>query len=238
MPVRTRLRPSHHEQHRSGRLGWLRAGVLGANDGLLSVASLIVGVAAADNTRQAVTIAGLAALVAGAFSMAVGEYASVSSQRDSELADLEREREELTSQPGAERRELALIYERRGLPADLAARVSEHLTAAGALDAHARDELGIDPGRLADPRQAAAASSAAFTVGGLLPLLMAILAPSEVRIPLTVGLTLVLLGGLGSVGARLGGANPRRAVVRLLIGGALALALTVAIGKITGAAVG
>ena len=129
MPVRTRLRPSHHEQHRSGRLGWLRAGVLGANDGLLSVASLIVGVAAADNTRQAVTIAGLAALVAGAFSMAVGEYASVSSQRDSELADLEREREELTTQPGAERRELALIYERRGLPAELAARVSEHLTA-------------------------------------------------------------------------------------------------------------
>jgi VIT1/CCC1 family predicted Fe2+/Mn2+ transporter len=238
MPVRSRLRLSHHEQHHFDRLGWLRAGVLGANDGLLSVASLIVGVAAADNTREAVTIAGLAALVAGAFSMAVGEFASVSSQRDSELADLDREREELSSQPGAERRELALIYERRGLPPSLAAMVSEHLTAAGALDAHARDELGIDPARLADPRQAASASAAAFTVGGLLPLTMAIVAPSGLRIVLTVGLTLVLLGVLGSVGARLGGANRARAVVRLVVGGALALGLTVAIGAITGAAFG
>ena len=239
MSTRPRPRPHQHgEAHRSGRLPWLRAGVLGANDGLLSVASLVAGVAAADNARSAVIIAGLAALAAGAFSMAVGEYSSVSSQRDTELADLERERGELATQPHAERRELAAIYERRGLPSDLAAQVSEHMHASGALDAHARDELGIDPERLANPAQASLVSAVSFVVGGLLPLIVAIVLPASVRIPLTVALTLVLLGVLGSLGAHLGGAPRARAVARLVIGGGLALGLSIAIGAITGAAVG
>jgi VIT1/CCC1 family predicted Fe2+/Mn2+ transporter len=185
-----------------------------------------------------VIIAGLASLAAGAFSMAVGEYSSVSSQRDTELADLERERDELATQPHAERGELAAIYERRGLPPALAAEVSEHMHASGALDAHARDELGIDPENLANPGQAALVSALSFVTGGVLPLLMAIAVPAGVRILLTVVLTLVLLGVLGSVGARLGGASPGRAVARLVIGGGLALGLSIAIGAITGAAVG
>ncbi|HQV58956.1 MAG TPA: VIT1/CCC1 transporter family protein, partial [Ilumatobacteraceae bacterium] len=182
-------RGSHHaqpEMHRSHRIGWLRAAVLGANDGLLSVAALVAGVAAADNTRSAVVIAGLASLSAGAFSMAVGEYSSVSSQRDTELADLERERQELIEQPAAERRELTRIYEQRGLPRELAEQVSEHLSTHDAFNAHARDELGIDVNALADPKQAALVSALSFLAGGVLPLVVAIVTPSSIRIVLTV----------------------------------------------------
>jgi len=224
--------------HRSHRIGWLRAAVLGANDGLLSVAALVAGVAAADNTRSAVVIAGLASLSAGAFSMAVGEYSSVSSQRDTELADLERERQELIEQPAAERRELTRIYEQRGLPRELAEQVSEHLSTHDAFNAHARDELGIDVNALADPKQAALVSALSFLAGGVLPLVVAIVTPSSIRIVLTVVFTILMLGFLGSTGARLGGAPRGRAVARLVIGGGLALGISIAIGAITGAAVG
>lgn len=237
----TSTRGSHHAQqeaHRSHRVGWLRAAVLGGNDGLLSVASLVAGVAAATNTRSAVVVAGLASLAAGAFSMAVGEYSSVSSQRDTELADLERERLELIEQPAAERRELTRIYEQRGLPRTLAEQVSDHLSTHDAFNAHARDELGIDVDALADPRQAALVSALSFVAGGVLPLFVAIVAPASVRIVLTVAFTIVLLGLLGSVGARLGGAPRGRAVARLVIGGGLALGLSIAVGAIAGAAVG
>lgn len=232
------LHRGHPELHRSDRVGWLRAGVLGANDGLLSVASLVMGVAAADNRRSAVLIAGLASLAAGAFAMAVGEYSSVSSQLDTERSDLDRERSELATDPVAETAELAAIYQARGVPDDLATQVAAHLMAGDALHAHARDELGLDPSDLARPGEAAAVSASSFTVGALLPMLAAVLLPSRLRIPLTVGLTLVALGFLGVLGARLGGAPRRRAAIRLVVGGAFALAVTITIGKITGAAVG
>jgi vacuolar iron transporter family protein len=229
------VRRAHREPHLVTRVGWLRAAVLGANDGLLSVASLVVGVAAASNTRTAVTVAGLAALVSGALSMAVGEFSSVSAQLDTERAELARESRELSIQPDAERRELATIYERRGLPPDLARQVTEYLMDQGALEAHARDELGIDPAHLADPRQAAAASAASFVVGGTLPLLVAVALPDASRIVVTVAVTLILLALLGVLGARLGGARRAPAMFRLLIGGGLAFAVTIAVGTITGA---
>ena len=187
----------HPEAHRSGRVQWLRAAVLGANDGMLSVASLIVGVAAADNRRSAVVIAGLASLAAGAFAMAVGEYSSVSSQRDTELADLARERAELVADGPREERELAAIYRNRGLSSDLAERVAKELSSGDALIAHARDELGFLPDELARPVQAALVSALSFLLGAVLPLLVAALLPGGARIAATVVVTVAGLAALG-----------------------------------------
>jgi len=232
-------RPSlHAELHRSGRVGWLRAGVLGANDGLLSVASLVVGVAAADNRRSAVLIAGLASLAAGIFAMAVGEYSSVSSQLDTERADLDRERKELAANVDFETAELTAIYVRKGLTPELAGEVAAQLMQGDPLSSHAREELGFDPDDLARPVQAALVSASSFTVGAILPLVCAIVSPSSMRIPLTVAVTLVALVALGVAGAQLGNAPRLRAAMRLLFGGALALAITITIGAVTGNAVG
>ena len=228
----------HTERHRSDRVGWLRAGVLGANDGLLSVASLVMGVAAANNTTSAVLIAGLAALAAGAFAMAVGEYSSVSSQLDTERSDLDREQAELDAHPEAEHAELVAIYERRGIPPELAEQVARHLMADDAFHAHARDELGLNPAELARPIQAALVSAGSFTLGAVLPLVSAVLLPAQLRIPVTIALTVIALGVLGVVGAQLGGAPKWRAAGRLVVGGSAALAVTTGIGAITGAAVG
>jgi VIT1/CCC1 family predicted Fe2+/Mn2+ transporter len=227
----------HTERHRSDRVGWLRAGVLGANDGLLSVASLVMGVAAANNTTSAVLIAGLAALAAGAFAMAVGEYSSVSSQLDTERSDLERERGELAAHPEAEVAELAAIYVRRGIPPELADQVARHLTADDALHAHARDELGLNPAELARPIQAALVSAGSFTLGAVLPLVSAVFLPAHLRIPVTIALTVIALGVLGVIGAQLGNAPKWRAATRLVVGGSAALAVTTGIGAITGGAV-
>lgn len=214
----------------------MRAAVLGANDGIVSVASLILGVAAAGGSRAALITAGVAGLVAGALSMAAGEYVSVSSQRDLEVADLSLEARELASDPAGELEELAGIYERRGLDPDLARRVAAKLSARDRLAAHARDELGLDPGALARPWQAAAASAASFSAGAVLPL-VAVAAPSGARVPLVVGLTLVALATLGYVGARLGGAPRRPAILRVTLWGAAAMALTAGIGALVGTAV-
>jgi VIT1/CCC1 family predicted Fe2+/Mn2+ transporter len=225
------------ERHASGRAGWLRAGVLGANDGLLSTAGLLIGVAAADVSRSVLLTTGLAGLFAGAFSMAVGEYSSVSSQRDAELADLARESDELARSPRGEHAELTGIYMRRGLTYELANQVASQLTAHDALEAHARDELGLDPNALSQPVQAAVVSALSFIVGALVAILVVVLVPSTLRIPGAVAITLVGLGLLGAVGARLGGAPVGRAAARVLIGGAVALALSAAIGQAVGAAV-
>jgi VIT1/CCC1 family predicted Fe2+/Mn2+ transporter len=235
----TRVLPDHvaAERHLGGRAAWLRAAVLGANDGLISTASLVVGVAAADNARTAVLIAGIAGLTAGALSMAAGEYVSVSSQLDTERADLVREEAELRADPGAEVAELTSIYERRGLSADLARQVAVELSAGERLPIHARDELGIDVDALARPVQASAVSASSFVSGALLPVLVVAFAPAAVRIAMTVVATLVGLLVLGVVGARLGGAPGGRAAARVFIGGVLALAIAVGIGRITGAAV-
>ncbi len=182
------------ERHASGRAGWLRAGVLGANDGLLSTAGLLIGVAAADVSRSVLLTTGLAGLFAGAFSMAVGEYSSVSSQRDAELADLARESDELARSPRGEQAELTGIYMRRGLTYDLASQVASQLTAHDALEAHARDELGLDPNALSQPVQAAVVSALSFTVGALVAILVVVLVPSTLRIPGAVVVTLVGLG--------------------------------------------
>jgi VIT1/CCC1 family predicted Fe2+/Mn2+ transporter len=215
----------------------LRAGVLGANDGLLSTAGLLIGVAAADVSRSVLLTTGLAGLFAGAFSMAVGEYSSVSSQRDAELADLARESDELARSPRGEHAELTGIYMRRGLTYELANQVASQLTAHDALEAHARDELGLDPNALSQPVQAAVVSALSFIVGALVAILVVVLVPSTLRIPGAVAITLVGLGLLGAVGARLGGAPVGRAAARVLIGGAVALALSAAIGQAVGAAV-
>jgi VIT1/CCC1 family predicted Fe2+/Mn2+ transporter len=228
----------HAERHRSGRAAWLRAAVLGANDGLLSTASIVMGVAAASTERSGLLVAGFAALAAGAFSMAVGEYSSVSSQRDTELADLDRERRELVSSPEAERAELAGIYRTRGLTPETASQVAEELMATDALAAHARDELGLDPAALARPVQAAAVSAVSFTLGALVPVLVVALAPPAARVTVVVVLTLVGLAILGSVGARLGGAPRLRASLRLVVFGGLAMVVTSLIGHLVGRAVG
>ena len=236
----TRLLPDHRatERHLGDRAAWLRAAVLGANDGLISTASLIVGVAAADNSRSALLIAGIAGLTAGALSMAAGEYVSVSSQLDTERADLAREQRELASAPDAELEELSDIYERRGLSADLAREVANELSKRDRLSVHARDELGIDVTRLARPVQASAVSALSFVSGALLPVLVVALAPASSRMIVTVVATLVGLSLLGSVGAYLGGAPRGRAALRVLVGGSLALLIALGIGRITGAAVG
>jgi VIT1/CCC1 family predicted Fe2+/Mn2+ transporter len=223
--------------HLSHRSNWLRASVLGANDGILSTASLVLGVAAAGAAGAAILIAGIAGLVAGALSMAAGEYVSVSSQRDAEQADLRLERRELRHDPAGELRELASIYEQRGLPPDLATRVAVTLSSRDALQAHARDELGLDERRLARPFQAAWTSASSFSAGAAVPLLAVALTPPSAREVTTVGVTLVALALLGDLGARLGGAPWRRATIRVVAWGATAMAITAGIGALVGSVV-
>lgn len=227
----------HHEQHRSERSGWLRAAVLGANDGLLSTAGLVVGVASAGAARSAVLLAGIAGLVAGAFSMAAGEYVSVSSQADAEEADSEIEKRELAEDPHGEREELVNIYRRRGLDAELATKVADQLTAHDALGTHLRDELGLTQALRARPLQAALTSAITFAVGAALPLLAVVLAPASYMVPAIAVSTLVSLGALGAAGARLGGARLTTGALRVLFWGALAMVATAAVGKLFGVAV-
>jgi VIT1/CCC1 family predicted Fe2+/Mn2+ transporter len=227
----------HGETHLVSRIGWLRAAVLGANDGIVSTASLIVGVAAATATRSDVLIAGVAGLVAGAMSMAAGEYVSVSSQSDTERADLARERKELADQPAFELDELAGAYVKRGVDEALARQVAQQLMAKDALGAHARDELGISEITTARPVQAALTSAASFSAGAAMPLLMVVLAPVHVLIPLVTTVSLIFLAVLGAVGARAGGARILRATVRVTFWGAIAMGLTAAIGRLFGTVV-
>lgn len=227
----------HREWHRSERIGWLRAAVLGANDGLISTSSLVVGVAAAQPSRAAVLVAAVAGLSAGALSMAAGEYVSVSSQADTERADLARERGELSASPEAERAELAGIYVARGLTRDLAFQVSDQLMAHDALGAHARDELGLHETTRARPIQAAVASAASFAVGAAPPAVLAAVLPAGALTPGVVGVTLVLLLGLGAAAARLGGASLLRGALRVAFWGAVAMGCTAVVGRLFGAVV-
>jgi VIT1/CCC1 family predicted Fe2+/Mn2+ transporter len=235
--AQTRLLRTHPESHAVGRVGWLRAAVLGANDGLLSTASLLVGVAASEIDRSVLLTTGVAGLVAGAASMAVGEYSSVSSQRDAELADLSKERRELETSPRSELVELQGIYVRRGLSPDVARTVAEQLMAHDALGSHARDELGLDPDDLARPAQAAVTSALSFAAGAFIPLLCMLVATRTVRIPTCIVVTLISLGLLGALGAWLGRAPLGRAARRVLIGGAAAMAISFLLGNAVGAAV-
>ena len=227
-----------HDHAMGSRLNWLRAGVLGANDGIVSTAGLVVGVAGASAPRGAIFTAGLAGLVAGAVSMALGEYISVSSQRDSERSQLDLEARELKESPEAELAELAGLYESKGLSAETARRVAEELTARDPLAAHADIELGIDPDDLTSPLQAAAASAVAFTLGAMLPLAAIMIAPGSWRVLSTVVVVLVALAVAGVVSARLGHSRVRLAVTRVVLGGAAGLAVTYAIGRLFGTAVG
>ena len=227
----------HPEPHLIGRIGWLRAAVLGANDGILSTASLIVGVASASSARSGVLIAGVAGMVAGAMSMAAGEYVSVSSQADTEAAELERERRELRDYPHAELRELSRLYERRGLEPALARRVAEQLTRHDALGAHMREELGLSEIMAARPVQAAMASAVTFAAGAALPLLTAAAAPLPLIVPAVAAATIVALAGLGAIGARAGGAAMLPAAVRVTVWGGLAMAATAAVGYLFDVAV-
>ena len=226
---------SHREGHRTDRIGWLRAAVLGANDGIVSTASLVVGIAASQASRNAVLVAGVAALVAGAMSMAAGEYVSVSSQADAEEADLNRERQELATDREFEHDELALIYESRGLAPELASQVATQLMAHDALGAHARDELGITEQAAARPIQAALASAGSFAVGALLPLLTVVIAPESILVVAVSVLSLVFLAALGVVAARAGGAPILKSTVRVTFWGALAMGLTAGVGALFGA---
>lgn len=223
------------ERHYAERIGWLRAAVLGANDGIVSTASLVVGVAAAQATRSNVLIAGVAGLVAGAMSMAAGEYVSVSSQADTEKADLERERDELATNEEFERDELATIYVKRGLEPALAKQVADQLMAHDALSAHARDELGLSEIHTARPIQAALASAATFAVGAALPLLIVLVSPPTAMIPFVAGSSLVFLALMGGLAARVGGANVIIGAIRVTFWGALAMAATAAVGAMFGA---
>ncbi|MGV9678381.1 VIT1/CCC1 transporter family protein [Nocardia sp. NPDC003482] len=232
----TVVAPAHGEPHGGGlgaRLNWLRAGVLGADDGIVSVAGIVVGMAAATTNSAAIVAAGVAGLAAGAVSMALGEYVSVSTQRDSERAVLAVERRELAEMPEQELAELAAIYQGKGLSPATAWRVAEELTENDAFTAHAEAELGIDPTALTNPWHAALSSALSFTLGALLPLL-AILSPAAIRVPVTVGAVLLALGLTGALGARLGGAPVGRATIRVLLGGALAMATTYAVGHLVG----
>ena len=226
----------HREQHRTQRIGWLRAAVLGANDGIVSTASLVVGVAAAETGRSNVLVAGVAGLVAGAMSMAAGEYVSVSSQADTETADLTREKGELSESPERELDELQEIYVGRGLEPALARQVAEQLSARDALAAHARDELGISAEQAARPVQAALASSATFAVGAALPLLAAAVPIADI-IPIVATTSLLFLALLGGLAARVGGASIVRGAARVTFWGALAMAVTAVIGRLFGAVV-
>lgn len=228
----------HRERHRSERIGWLRAAVLGANDGIVSTASLVVGVASADAAPHAVLIAGVAGLVAGALSMASGEYVSVSSQADTERADLDRERHELATQPQAEEDELAGIYVQRGLDADLARTVARRLMATGALAAHARDELGLTEELAARPLQAALASAASFAVGAGVPVLTILLTPAGAIVPVVALTSVVCLIALGAMAARIGGATMATGAARVTIWGVVAMLVTAAVGKLFGTALG
>ena len=223
-----------HAASIGGRLNWLRAGVLGANDGIVSTASLVVGVAGATSDRGALVTAGIAGLFAGALSMAVGEYVSVSTQRDTERALLAKERGELADDPEGELRELAEIYEYKGLSPDVARQVARELTDRDALAAHAEVELRLDPDELTSPWQAGAASFVAFTVGALLPVLAIVLAPAGIRVAVTFVAVLIGLAVTGSLSAKLGGARRRPAIVRVMLGGALAMAITFGIGVLVG----
>jgi len=228
----------HSEGHFAHRVGWLRAMVLGANDGIISTAALLLGVAAANSSRTAILTAGMAGLVAGAVSMALGEYVSVSSQRDSERSDIAKEQWELEHQADHELEELTAIYQGKGLDAGLARQVAEQLTEHDALGAHLRDELGISQDALAKPFQAAWSSAVSFSIGAAVPLIAAALATKTLRIGTIVGVTLVALVALGFVGARAGGAAPGRSIARVVFGGAAAMAITMAVGWAFGAAVG
>ena len=230
-------RRRHSETHLSHRSGWLRAAILGANDGIVSTASLVLGVAASGASGSAIVTAGIAGLAAGALSMAAGEYVSVSSQRDSERADLTLERKELRRDPEGELRELAGIYESRGLQPELANRVAQALTDRDALRAHAREELGLTEERQARPFQAAWASALSFSAGAILPVIAVAAAPGSARIAACVVVTVVALAILGWSGARLGGGSRTIAIARVVIWGALAMAVTSGIGALVGAAV-
>lgn len=226
----------HREGHLAHRGGWLRAAVLGANDGIVSTASLVLGVAAADSGPGAVVTAGVAGLVGGALSMAAGEYVSVSSQKDVEEADLARERAELRDVPERELDELTGIYVKKGLDEELARKVAIALSAGDVLAVHAREELSLDINELARPWNAAWSSALSFAVGAGLPLAAMTLTPDAVRVPVTVGVATVALGGLGGWSAKLGGAPVARAVARVVIGGVLAMGLTMLIGQLFGVA--
>ncbi len=228
---------SSSERHLVSRIGWLRAAVLGANDGIVSTASLIVGVAAAAAQRSDILVAGAAGLVAGAMSMAAGEYVSVSSQSDTEKADLARERAELAGDPDAENAELAALYMARGVSPDTARDVAAQLMAKDALAAHAHDELGISAMTTARPIQAAFTSAITFTVGAAMPLLMVVIAPTAQLVPIVAIASLLFLALLGAIGARAGGAGVWRATARVTFWGALAMALTAGIGRLVGTAV-
>lgn len=227
----------HWELHRTGYINWLRAAVLGANDGIVSTASLVLGVASANASHASIMLAGIAGLVAGAMSMATGEYVSVHSQSDTEKADLEREREELRTDGKAELRELAGIYEKRGLDPLLAKQVAEQLTAHDALGAHARDELGISELHAANPMQAALASAASFSVGAALPLLVAVIVPQGALVIAVGASSLACLALLGAVAARAGGANMLVGAMRVTFWSVLAMAVTAGVGHIFGVAV-
>lgn len=227
----------HSEGHYSHRIGWLRASVLGANDGIISTAALLLGVAAADSGRTAILTAGMAGLVAGAISMALGEYVSVSSQRDTERSDIAKETWELEHQADHELEELTAIYQSKGLEADLAHEVAVQLTEHDALATHLRDELGISQDELARPMQAAWSSALSFSIGAAMPLAAAAFASSSLRIAMIIVVSLVALVVLGFVGARAGGAAPGRSIARVVVGGCLAMAATMLVGWAFGAAI-
>lgn len=227
----------HRERHRTERVGWLRAAVLGANDGIVSTASLVVGVAAAHSKTSDILIAGVAGLVAGAMSMAAGEYVSVSSQADTEKADLDREQKELVADIEAERNELAAIYVSRGVDQPLARQVADQLMAHDALAAHARDELGISDMSTAKPVQAAMASAGTFAVGAVWPLIVVLVTPPTALIPVVVGTSILFLALLGGFGAHAGGAPILKASMRVTFWGVLAMALTAGVGALFGAVV-
>lgn len=222
------------EEHYTNRSGWLRAAVLGANDGILSTTSLAIGIAAASTTREPVVLAALAGLVAGALSMAAGEYVSVSSQSDIEIADLKREKKELENMPEIELRELAKIYQQRGLDENLALQVARQLTEHDALGAHAKDELGINEITQAKPMQAASASAASFVMGGLLPMLVSIFAPLPLMVVYQYGFSIVFLAVSAIISAKAGGSNVTRAVIRICFWGTAAMLMTAAVGYLFG----
>lgn len=231
------MRHPHKERHLVGRIGWLRAAVLGANDGIISTASLVLGVAAAAATKSNILLAGIAGLVAGAMSMAAGEYVSVSSQSDTEQADLAREKRELSEDPEFEKEELARIYVERGVEVELARQVAQQLMAKDALGAHARDELGMSEITSARPVQAALTSAATFSAGAAAPLVLVLLSPLKWMIPIVSVGSLAFLAVLGLIGAKTGGAEVFRPIVRVTFWGALAMALTAIIGAIVGTVV-
>jgi vacuolar iron transporter family protein len=234
----SRRRPRHRETHKSGRAAWLRAAVLGSDDAIVSTSSLMIGVASSAASTQSILIAGVAGLFAGSMSMAVGEYVSVSSQRDSEQADIEKEKRELAAEPEDELRELAGIYEKRGLTRQLAIEVARQLSAGDQLGAHMRDELGIDPQALSQPIQAAWISAVSFGLFAVVPIFALLVSPVAFQIPGMAIASLVSLGSLGAFGAHLGGAPKLRGALRVTLGGSLAMAVTAGIGKLLGVTVG